>query len=818
MTARIAGLWCDLGQGLRILLRRPAFAALVIVTLAVGIAATSSIFCVVNAVLLSALPYPEAERMVLLSGTLRQGAAAEETPVSYRDFADWQEQGAVFARLAAYSQPRSFNLTGRGSARHVSGEFVTAGYFTLLGKQAAAGRLFSAEEEAPPAGRRVAVISHDLWRESAGALAPGAVLELNGDRYEVIGVMGPGFRGLTDKAQLWLPMTTAATALSPDYLKRRGLRWLAAAGRLEPGVGVAQAQASMDGVARGLERQFPRSNAGAGVRIAPLRESFVGALRPALLTLLGGACFVLLIACANVSNLLLARALGRQREISLRSALGASRRRIVQQLLVESLLIALLACLLGLLAAHWATRLLVGASAVDFGSYVRIAVAPRVLGVILLASLLCALGFGLAPAWLGARADLGGALRQGGKGSAGARRVRSQGLLVTAEVALALTLLTGAGSMIRGFQRLRAADLGFGTADLLTLRLDLKGERYAADAAVWGLVRQIEQRLGALPGVRSVALVGPGMPTDDWYGADFNLEQRFDAATREPVFLLYHHVTPGTFATLGVPLRRGRDFQQADRAQAPGVAIVSEELARRYWPGQDPLGKRLRLRGNLPWLSVIGVAADVKHGGLRREGRPAPDVYLALLQDPPRLPPTLNALLRTAPGAAAPLVPAVRREILAIAPDLPPYDLATMAERLARQTARDRFLVLIMGLFALLALALALVGIYGLISYTVVERTREMGIRMALGARRGDVLRLIVRRGAALAAAGVGIGSLASFLLARALSGMVFGLGESEPVAFATTAVLTCAMALAASLVPARRVMKIPPTAALRVE
>lgn len=817
----MAGWLDDLRAGLRSLLRSPAYTFFVALILALGVGATSAIVSVMSAVLLRGLPYAAPERLVLLSGTRTQGGAVDTMPISWVDFEDWQRAPGPFQGLAAYGDLQSFNLLTGAGPEHVAGELVSAGYLEVLGVRPVAGRAFTAREGSGREAHRVVLLGHELWQSAFGGDAGvvGRGLLLNGESYRVVGVLPTGFRGLTDGAQLWLPLGMAGELLAPEFLTLRRYRWLSAVARLRPGVNPPAAQAGLDAVTGRLQREFPDTNEGVGARVTPMGDAFFGDLRRGLFLLLGGAALVLLVAAINIAGLQLGRALGRRREISLRSALGAGPGRLLRGLLAESLLLALFGCALGLGLAAVILRLLVRTGAARFKSFLEIGLDPLAVGVTVAAALLCGLAFGLAPAAMAARADLAGTLRQGGKGTTGERH-SAQSALIVAEIGLALALLIGAGLMVQGFQRLRGSDLGFAGRDLLTLRLYLAEPRYADEAAARGLVRVALERLRGVAGVRDVAFEGPGLPTDDWYGADFAVEDPPDPRGENKNLLLLHHVTPGYFGTLGIPLLAGRDFGPQDAEGGAPAVIISEQLARRAW--SDParaLGKGLRpfRDPEAPWVRVVGVVGDVQHRGLAPATVPAPDVYFPLLQRPALSPPILNVLVRPAPGVApASLAPALRRALGEVAPTLPVYDVATLAERLDRQAARPRFLVLLMALFAGLALLLAAVGLYGVIAGSVAASTRGIGVRMALGAARGAVLCRVIGQAVALTLAGVAVGVAASLALTRLLSSVLYGVSATDLPTFAGTALVLLAVALAASALPALRATRVDPAVVLR--
>jgi len=817
-------IWQDLRFGLRALPRRRAATAVLLISLILGIGMVSAVFSVVDAVLLQTLPYKDAARLVQVSGFWRHGAKVESWPISYLDFRDWSERCRPFLLLGAYSKPLSFTMELTGRAEHLEGELVSAGYFQLLGVSPALGRFFSAAEDRTMDPRSVVVLGHDVWRRSFGGdrQVVGRQLLLDGASYTVVGVMPPGVQGASDAAQIWLPLNLSARLIDDAYIGSRGLRWLQALGRRPPGTPLAGAQAGLDSVTAALQQQYPRTNRGIGARLVPLQQAWVGNLRQSLWLLFAGAALVLLMSCANVASLLLTQAMERRQELSLRIALGASRPRLLRQLLTESLLLSLLGGAGGLLFALITTRLLDWVQAAGVRSFVHAGLNARVAGFALGVSLLCGAGFGLAPLWVAWRTDVAGVLKEGTRGSP---RRRLQSVLVAGEVALALALLVATGLTVRGFQRLQATSLGYRT-DILTLRLDIGDQRYADEHAVLGLLRRLDESIGAQPGVQAVGLEGPGLPTVSSDEKGFTVENR-DPSEDMAFSLFVHHVSPGYFAALGVPLLEGRLFTAGDDQHVePWSVVVDTATARRLWPGQSPLGKLVKIgRRDLPfpWFRVIGVVGNARHLGLatdRDQWRQEPrDIYFAALQFPPKWPPQVNILARPARGTdAAALLEPVRRAVAAVDHDLVVYEAATLAARLERQTARPRLLVRLMALFSLLALVLAVVGIHGMVANSVTSRTREIGIRIALGADRGAVIGWIVRRAALLALAGAAAGFAAAAILSRLLVHHLYGLPAIDLPAFLGASLLLLGIAVLTSWLAAHRASRIEPATALRVE
>ncbi|HEX2223157.1 MAG TPA: ABC transporter permease [Thermoanaerobaculia bacterium] len=810
-------LWQDIRYGTRRLAGSPGFTAVALLTLALGIGAISAIFTLVNAVLLGGLPYGEPERLVLLSGELHKDNEVTPYPVSYLDLQALQGNAALDG-FAAVTGARPFNLQAEGEVEHISGEMVTADFFRVLGVEPQVGRTFRAEEDRPPGSARVVVLSDDLWRRRFGGDRGivGKNVQLSDQSYQVIGVMKPGFLGLSDEAQLWLPIGLAHNIYGPHYIEMRMFRWLSGVARLKPGVSAEQARQSLDQTALALEREFPEDNEGIRLAAMPLFDAYFGELRPKLLALLGASALVLLIACVNVANLLLARASARGREMSLRSALGAGSFRLIRQLLTESLLLAVIGSLVGLLVASWFSGLLVATSGMTLASFLDFGVDWTVIGVTFGLSVLAGALFGLVPALLAARVNLQEGLKEGSQSAGvGSGRRRFQSALVVAEVALALSLLAGAGLMIKGLRGFLSTDLGFQPENVLTLRLDLTSERYKENEPVFALVREALARVEGVAGVEGAAMEGPGYPTGGPFGSHLIYADR----EAEPLTPLRHHVTPGYFQTLGIPMLAGRDFSAEDTREAPRAMVVSESMAKRYWPGEDPLGKRLKgMQPGDPEITVVGVVGDVKHAGLTTgQGSLEPDVYFCAYQSPPRSPSLLTLLVRTSVPPEQVVAP-VQQAIKEVAPDLPTYDVATLQDLLDQQTAEARFLVFLMSVFAGLALTLAAIGVYGVLAYTVTQRTREIGIRVALGAHRNQVIGMVVRRGLALVSVGVLAGLVVVMVCNRFVTSWLYGVSPSDPLTLVGTAVVLLLVALAASYLPARRATRIQPVIALRSE
>jgi len=807
-------LWQDLRYGARVLWKKPVFTLVAILTLALGIGANTAIFTVINAALLRPLPFPDAERLVVVDTTIRRDTV-EVRSTSYPDFVDWRDQNTVFERIAARVST-SFTLTGGAEPERVNGELVSADYFPLLRAQAAMGRTFLPEEDRAPDTHRVALVGSGLWRRRFGATAlPGQTIQLNGAEYTVVGIMPEGFRGVSDQAEIWLPMMMVSAVRPASQLRERDQRWLRAIGRLKPGVTLAQAQTEMNAISSRLEQAYPDSNRNRGARLTPLHERFFGDLQQTLWILLGAVGCVLLVACANVANLQLQRAVGRSSEMAVRLALGATTRRLIRQLLTESLLMALVGGALGVLIASWSLDFLIKLSPVTFPSFVKLTLDARVLGFSFLISVLTGALFGLAPALQAAKPALNETLKAGGRNASGGLwRDRLLGSLVVSEIALSLTLLIGAGLMIRSLQRLQAVDPGFNSESLLTMQISLPSQRYRRDQYA-AFSQQLRERLQALPGAQSVALASDLPLSGSTSAGPIELEGRPDTSADGEIRMYRHRVTPGFFSTLGIPFIKGRDFTAGDHAQAPGVVIISEAMSRRYWPNEDPIGKRLReTDAGAPWLSIVGVVGEVKYRGLPQNPNADPDVYFPLLQAPNR---DLSLAMRSSVDPDS-LVAAARGVLQKLDPDLPAYDVRTMAELVANQTTRSRFSAWLLGVFGALALALAAVGIYSVMAYAVEQRSREIGVRVALGASARDVLKMVIGQGMRLALLGVTFGLGAALALTQLMKKLLFGVAPADPLTYGALALLLTLVALFACWVPARRATKVDPMIALRCE
>lgn len=798
----------DIRYGIRGLARHPGFTAVAVITLALGIGANTAIFSVVNAVLLRPLPFNDPERIVWVWDTQPQLATA---PTSLPDFLGWKEQNRSFAHLAAFQSGTIFIDAGDGTTDSRVG-LVTPELFSVFQVSPILGRTFTNEETLP--GRfRVAVLSHSIWqnRFASDPNVLSRTIQLNGATYKIIGVMPAGF-SYPDRAQLWRPLPIDPAKLDP------GPHYLNVVGRLKPGVTLAQAQADMSPIAARLSEQNRAKNAGHGVKLESLTNVVVGDIGLALYVLLGAVGFVLLIACANLANLMLARVGARQKEIAVRTALGASRLRIVRQLLIESIMLALGGGVVGLLLALWAVSWVVSLGADTIPRVHEISVDPRVAGFTLLVSVVTGVLFGLAPALQVSRPDLTDALKESGRGTAGHRRNRLRNALVVSEVALSLVLLVGAGLMIRSFAKLNDVDPGFKPAKVLTLGVALLPTKYPEDEQVAQMFSQILESAANTPGVLSAGAISDLPATGSNTSDSFTIEGRPPIAKEAEPSTEYHVVTPRYFESMGIPLLSGRDIAQTDTRQSPNVVVINDVFARRHFAGENPLGHRLRLQGQeRDPLLIVGVIGNVRNIAL--DEQPTPEVYVPFLQDPlsttyPRAM-TIVARTKSDPGAIA---GSLRAALTSVDKSLPVYALKPMTEHLRDSLARRRFNLILLTVFSCVALALAAVGIYGVISYGVTQRTHEMGIRMALGAKPRDVLTLVLRQSMMLALAGVGIGLLASLALTRLMKGLLFSVSVTDPMTFVAIALLMTLIALLACLIPARRATKVDPLVALRYE
>jgi putative ABC transport system permease protein len=794
----------DLRYAARKLAHSPGFTLVAVLTLAVGIGATTAIFSVVNGALLRPLPYPESDRIVV---AFELGAGGEEMPVAAPNFQDWRAWSSrSFSGLAVHASGRATVL---GAAEPVRPEVaqVSGDFFQVLRTWPIVGRLFNPEETVP-GGAPVAMVSHEFWEGYLGGTRELASrpLQIYGTSYTVVGVMPPGFR-FPSQSSVWIPETLA------DPGARNAHNW-SVVGRLRPGVELSAARAQLDELQRRIRAQHGSDVNGVGVRLVTLHESLTGGRRGALLLLLGAAGLVLLIACANLASTLLARGASRRQEIAVRSALGASRGRLTRQLFTEGLLLSALGAAAGLGVAVLLLRLLMGfAAGRALVPMEDVGLDATVLAFTLLAAVLSAVVFGLFPALRLSGTDVGRDLA-GARGVAERGRGLTWSLLVGAEVALSLVLLVGAGLLIRSFWELRQVDLGYRTEQVLTVDLALPETTYPDDAALAGLHRTLLQQVEAIPGVQAAGVVNiPPL-------AGFSINGGFQVEGREPRsgYAEYRLASEGYFAAMGIPLLSGRLFDPVlDHAGTDDVAVVSRTFAERHWPGEEAIGKRFRNLANDAWvygdrwISVVGVVGDIRHAG--PTAAPAPEVYVSYLQRPFRSRYATLAIHGSVPPAT--LVPAVRATLSAHAPDVP-ADFRTMEERAAATVGDRRFTTLVLSIFAAAALFLAAVGIYGVISYQVVQRTREIGIRMALGATPGAVRSMVIRGSMMVVACGLLAGAAGALALSRTIQSLRFGVAPTDPGTFVLVIASLAGVALAASAIPALRATRVDPTVALR--
>jgi putative ABC transport system permease protein len=800
----------DIRYAIRMLAKSPAFTFIAVLTLALAIGANTAIFSVVNAVLLRPLPYPHSEQLVQVFGT--QPTLAE-APTSPANFLEWKTENQVFTHIAT-SVGQGFNLTGTDKPERVIGARVSSDLFQLLGVQPVLGRDFT-EEEDRDGGERVVILSYEFWqRRFAGD--PNAIrqtIKLSDQTYTIVGVMPRGLAFPSTRTQIWTPI-----AFNAAERATRDTNFIDVFARLKPGVSVEQAQANMTAVAQSQAQRYPQINVGIGVKVVSLQEHMVGDVRPMLVVLLGAVAFVLLIACANVANLLLARATARSREMAIRGALGASRSRVVRLLLTESVLLAIVGGALGLLLAIWSLDLLVSLKPANLPRLAEINVNRTVFLFTAAVSLLTGVLFGLAPAWQVSKTDLNEGLKESGRGGSDApRRQRMRALLVISEVALSLVLLIGAGLMIRSFSRLLAVDPGFKTDHVLTAFVSLPVAKYSKREEQVAFFDRLLERLRNVPGVSATGVV-TDIPLYGGSSTGFDVDGRPPALPGQRAMTDYRMINSDYFAAMGMRIVKGRAFSRHDTEDAPGVVIINETLAARYFAGEDPIGQRLNLSGSPKDLrEIVGVVADVRNYGLDAEVKP--EVYVPFLQSAPgylsSMTSALTIVVRSTIDPTA-LSATLREQVQALDKDQPVSAIKTMEWYLADSMAQRRFNMLLLAVFAGLALILAAVGIYGVIAYTVTQRTHEMGIRIALGARGGDILRLVFSNAMLTTVTGILIGLGAAFALTRLLQSLLYQVTATDPVVFATIPLLLLAVAAMATYFPARRAMKVDPITALR--
>jgi putative ABC transport system permease protein len=801
----------DIRFGLRSLIKHRTFTVVSIVTLALGIGANTAIFTVVNAVVLRPLPFAEADRLTIIWTTKD---ANQEQPLSFADYNDLRNQTKSFGAIGAASPLWNFTLTGTGEPEPVQGLFVSANLFELLRVSPARGRNFTSEEDRV-GGTPVAIISHALWERRFGGdqNIVGQTITVGGFNATIIGVMPPDFQFLEPAAELWVPLSQNQFASSA-----RNVRLLSVIGRLNDGAQPAAANAELNTIASQWAGQYPDSNAGVGMRNVPLHQQVTGKFRPALLLLLGAVGLVLLIACANIINLMLVRSASRQKEIAVRAALGAGRRRLLRQLLTESITLSLIGGGAGIMLGAWGVQALLALSPIKLPQYNEIRVDLYVLTFTLGASILTGVLFGLAPAWQALKVDLNSALKEGGRTSmADSRQRRLSSLLVIAETAMAMVLLIGAGLLLKSFAHLLDVRPGFATENVLTMQVGLPNQAYQQPQKRIAFMQQLEANLAAAPEVQSVGFVTrlPLLSAMNNITTFLAIEGREVPVASRPE-IDFRRASTGYFQTMGIPLLAGRLVTEQDVTNNTGSVLINEAMAKRFWPGEDPLGKRISTATSsgqqTQWQTIVGVVGSVRHLGLDVE--PRPEIYYHTNTSPPFGP---VVVLRTT-GDPQRLISIVRAKVRELDRDAPLSNVNTMEQLVAQSVAQRRFGMFLVGIFAALALVLAVIGIYGVVSYSVAQRTNEIGVRIALGASATDVLKMVLKNGMTLALIGVGLGLAGAFLTTRLMASLLFEVKPTDLATFAIVSVGLIFVALLACYLPARRATKVDPLVALRYE
>ncbi len=805
----------DVRFATRTLVKSPGFTLVAVATLALGIGANTAIFSVINAILLRPLPYPQADRLVFLSEWSEQ---VPEMSFSVANLKDVRDQSAVFESLVGYNG-QNFILSGAGAvgssgeAERVNGRQVTSGIFATLGKQPILGRAFGVEEEKAGAAA-VALLGEGFWERRFGR-DPGVVgrtLVLSGDSFTVIGVMPKSMHGSWRTTEVFTPLLRLEDRIGGET-NRGNHPGIYVIGRLKPQATLEQARAEVKTLAAQLAERYPNSNAKQSMTLEPLHEAVVGDMRPALMLLVGAVAFVLLIACANVANLLLARAADRQREIAVRLALGARRGRVLRQLLTESVLLSLLGAVAGVLVGYLGLEALLASLPANVPRADEVRIDVAVLALTAALAVVTGLGFGIVPAWRALSTKLHEPLKEAGRGSVGPGQHRVRNALVIAEVSMALVLLVGAGLMLRSFYRVLHADAGFSSEGLVIANVALPQTGYSEPAKRTALFERLLAELKAQPGVKAAAAT---LPLLGGWQSSFNIEGKLEPPPGQQPSADIARVSPDYFSVMSVRVLEGRVFDERDRQDAPRVCIVDDSFARTHWPGQSLLGKRVKFgrldNADEPWMEVVGQVAHVKNYGVDEESRV--ELYLPFLQSTGS---GFTLVVRSdnAPGVAA---AGMRAAMRAASPDIPLYQVRALDELVAERSAERRLAAQLISVFAMVALVLAAIGIYGVMSYAVAQRTQEIGIRMALGAGQENIVQMVMRNGATLALAGVAIGLAAAFLLARLISSLLFQTSASDPPTFSIVPLLLLAVALLASYLPARRAARVDPMVALRNE
>jgi putative ABC transport system permease protein len=797
----------DFRYALRILFKNPGFTAVALMALTLGIGANTAIFSVVNSVLLRPLPFKDPQRLVMVWEDYRQRGGPEHEWFSPPDFKDLRDQTQSFEHVTTLLGWLP-TLTGQAEPEDVNGAAVSYDTFAMLGVEPVLGRTFSADEDRPGA-ERVAIISHRLWqRRFAGdPNIIGKSVALSGDSFTVIGVMPRKFSfPILPDTDIWRTSDPVIASLTCG----RGCIVLRVMAKLNRGVTLESARAEMAAFSNQISEHYPDTNKGVAATLVPLHEQLVGDIKPAMLVLLGAVGLVLLIACANVANLLLARAATREKEVAIRAALGASRQRLIRQHLTESIVLSVIGGAAGLLVAFWLVDLLVSFAPKGTPRLDEITINPGVLAFTFATSVLTGIAFGLAPAILSSRTNLTRALKEGGRDTGATSRARVRGVLVISEVALALTLMIGAGLLIKSFLNLERVNPGFNPRGTLRVDVGLPRTRYADRNQRAAFYKQLTERVAALPGVQSTGAVSSLPLAGGGTDSGFEIEGRPPAEPGHPQVAWYSSVTPDYFRAMGIRLLRGREFTDADDSTSPKAVVISETMANRYFPDEDPIGKRLLFGDDA--RQIVGVMADVKFFGLKLDARPT--MYFPEAQSPAG---RMSLIVRTELDPLS-LTKAVREQVAELDRDLAISSVMTMDELVASSLADSKFTLLLLGAFAAVAMALSAIGVYGVVSYSVTQRSHEIGVRMALGAQIGDVLKLIVKQGMALVIGGVAVGLIAAFALSRVMESLLFGVSTTDVVTFVATPSILVGVALGACFVPARRATQVDPMDALRCE